>query len=108
MERPIEEYLKGKDNIGIYRAKNNNRKMFSDKAKEYLGVPFDLKYTLDDEETLYCTQLVKVVIRETRTPIRLKTKYAEREKKEVLLPDSISNSDDFEEIRYVEKSGKLR
>jgi len=107
MERPIEEYLKGKDNIGIYRAKNNNRKMFSNKAKEYLGVPFDLKYTLDNEEKLYCTQLVKVVIRETHTPIHLKTTYAEREKKDIILPDSISSSDDFEEIRYVETPGRM-
>jgi len=108
MERPIEEYLTGKDNIGIYRAKNNNRKMFSNKAKEYLGVPFDLKYTLDNEEELYCTQLVKVVIRETHTPIQLKATYVEREKKDIILPDSISGSDDFEEIRYVEKRGKFQ
>jgi len=108
MERPIEEYLKGKDSIGIYRAKSRNRKMFSDKALEYLGIPFDFNYTLANEEELYCTQLVKIVIRETHTPIQLKTTYVEREKKDIILPDSISGSDDFEEIKYVEKPGKIQ
>jgi hypothetical protein len=108
MERPIEEYLNGKDSIGIYRAKSKNRKMFSDKALDYVGVPFDFKYTLDNEDELYCTQLVNVVIRETHTSIQLKTTYVEREKKDIILPDSISGSDDFEEIRYIEKRAKIQ
>jgi len=101
MERPIEEYLTGKDSVGIYRAKNKNRKFFSDKALEYLGIPFDFKYTLDNEKELYCTQFIQVVLRESNTSIKLKTTYIEREKKDIIMPDSISASKDFEEIRYV-------
>jgi hypothetical protein len=103
MEKALEEYLQDKSNIGIYRAKQNNRKSYSSKAVEYLGVPFDYKYTLDDEKELYCTQFMQVVLRETNTPITLKATYVKREGKDIILPDSISSSDAFEEIRYIEK-----
>jgi len=103
MEKALEEYLRDKSNIGIYRAKRNNRKLYSSKAIEYLGVPFDYKYTLDNEKELYCTQFVQVVLRETNTPVKLKLTYEKREGKNIILPDSISNSDDFEEIIYIER-----
>ena len=103
MEIPMDEYLQNKSNIGIYRAKSNNRKAYSNKAVEYIGVPFNYKYKLDNEKELYCTQLIQVVLRETNTPIKLKITYIEREEKDIILPDSISSSDDFEEIKYVKK-----
>jgi len=106
MERPIEEYLRGKDSIGIFRAKSNKRKMISNKALEYLGIPFDFTYRLDNEEKLYCTQFIQVVLRESNTSIKLRITYVEREKKGIIMPDSISSSDDFEEIRYIEKREK--
>jgi len=107
MERPIEEYIKGKNIIGIYRAKSKNRKMFSGKAREYLGIPFDFKYTLDNEEKLYCTQFIQIVLRETNTPVKLRKTYLRREGKDIILPDSISSSDDFEEIRYIEMGSRV-
>jgi len=102
MEKPIEEYLRNKCNIGIYRAKRNNRRTYSKKAAEYIGVPFDFKFSLDNEKELYCTQLIQVVLRETNTPIKLRLTYVKNEDGEVILPDSISRSDDFKEIIYVE------
>jgi hypothetical protein len=102
-EKILEEYIQDKNNIGIYRAKRNNRKLYSGKAMEYIGVPFDYKYTLDNERELYCTQFVQVVLRETNTRIQLKKTYVKREGKDVILPDSISSSDDFEEIKYIER-----
>jgi len=107
MDKPIEEYLQNKSNIGIYRAKRNNRKAYSAKAMEYLGVPFDFKFTLDNEDELYCTQFIQVVLRETNTPVKLRLTYVKQESKDIILPDSISSSDDFEEIRYIEKRGKV-
>jgi len=107
-EKPIEEYLRNKSNIGIYRANRNNRKAYSAKAMEYLGVPFDFKFTLDNEDELYCTQFIQVVLRETNTPVKLRLTYIKQEGKDIILPDSISSSDDFEEIRYVEKRGKIQ
>jgi hypothetical protein len=102
-EKTLEDYIQDKNNIGIYRAKRNNRKLYSCKAMEYIGVPFDYKYTLDNERELYCTQFVQVVLRETNTGIQLRKTYVKREGKDIILPDSISSSDDFDEIRYIER-----
>jgi hypothetical protein len=108
MKISLEEYLEDKNNIGIYRAKSKKRNAYSAKALEYLGIPFDYKYTLDNENELYCTQLIQVVLRETNSHICLIPTYVQKEKKEIILPDAISASENFMEIKYVEKKNFIK
>jgi hypothetical protein len=108
MQISLEEYLENKNNIGIYRAKSKKRNAYSAKALEYLGTPFDYKYTLENENELYCTQLLQAVLRETNSHIRLKPAYVPKEKKEIILPEAISASGNFMEIKYMEKNNFIK
>jgi hypothetical protein len=103
VEIQLDDFIKNKSAVGIFRFKKRSRALFSDKALEYLGVPFNFEYDINDEKSFYCTQLIQVVLRETHTPVQLPLTYIEKEKKDILMLDSISGSDNFEEILYYEK-----
>jgi len=104
IEQNLEDFLENKTAIGIYRMERKDKFRLSDKALEYLGTPFNSYFNSDDESGLYCTQFINVVLRETDMPVRLPLTYVERERKNIYMPESISSSENFKEIIYVEKN----
>ena len=97
-EDSLESFLKDSSMIGIFRTNDVDGHLISNVAFEYIGVPFDWNFDLDDVHELYCTELIYVVLKDLESKIQLK-KIFKNEIDKIIVPlDAISNSIDFTEI----------
>jgi uncharacterized protein YycO len=67
-DTPLEEYInRGRDeSIDVYRVKKEYTKhlpLFIEKSARYLGRPYDMRFSLDDEY-IYCSELVYKAFRD--------------------------------------------
>ena len=92
--------------VGIYRAKGVDGGLVSRTAAEYLGVPFDWHFDMEDESKLYCTELLFVVFRRLAPEMELGTVYIGTLNKKVIPLESVSNSDRFEEVYCIAAKNK--
>ena len=100
-EVSLEEFLQLALAIGIYRANFIEGSLLSDTALEYKGRPFDWNFDLNEENKLYCTELLYVILKRVAPDRTLKTRYIQWIGKDIILVDAISESDDFEEILVI-------
>jgi len=100
-EVSLEKFLKVAYEIGVFRAKSTEGTLISDKATEYVGRPFDWDFDLNDESKIYCTELLYAILKHVSPEHNVTTMYLDVISKEVVPLDSISNSEDFEEIIYL-------
>ena len=101
-ETPLEKFLQSAINAGIFRTKSVDGALISAKAAEYLGRPFDWNFNLSDDSKIYCTELLYVVIKSVAPEIELNTLYLDSVNLDVLPLDSVSNSDYFDELLFIE------
>jgi hypothetical protein len=97
----LKDFLKIARAVGIYRIKNINGSIISDEAIKYKGFPFDWKFDLTEEDAIYCTELLYVVLKHIKPDMVLKTTLIEEVDRQIIPLDAISNSDDFIEVLYV-------
>jgi hypothetical protein len=97
----LKDFLKIARAIGIYRIKNINGSIISNEAIKYKGLPFDWKFDLTEENAIYCTELLYVVLKHIKPDMVLKTTLIEEVDRQILPLDAISNSDDFIEVLYI-------
>ena len=97
-EEPLEDFLQWSRAIGIYRVGNICGIEISNLSIEYIGIPFDWRFDLTDETTMYCTELIKVIFGRLNPEIVLSTVFVKELGREIIPLESISNSEFFEEI----------
>jgi len=100
-EEPLEDFYAIARAIGIYRSKDIDGYLVSNMAIEYLGVPFDWQFDSEDESKLYCTELIHVVLKRLNPASGLKKTFVKTLNKEIIPLESISRSDNFSEIYYL-------
>jgi hypothetical protein len=100
-EEPLSDFISVATAVGIYRIKNLDGKLLSEIAPEYVGIPFDWQFDLDDQSKLYCTELLQIILQRVKPDLVLtRAKFGGFEK--IVIPlEAVSNSEDFEEIYYL-------
>jgi hypothetical protein len=94
-EEPLEDFLKIARAVGIYRTNNLDGHIISQIALEYLGIPFDWQFDLNDDTKIYCTELLYVILKRVMSDIQLDTIYVKELKKNIIPLEAISASDYF-------------
>jgi hypothetical protein len=99
-EVDLDEFLKIAKAIGIYRINDYDGKIISSTAMGYIGYPFDWKFDLEDENKIYCTELLYVIVKKIAPEIELQRTFQKELKKEIIPLEACSNSDYFTEILF--------
>jgi uncharacterized protein YycO len=102
-EVTLRNFLDSARSIGIYRLKNHDGTLISQSAMEYTGRPFDWQFDLTNDDKIYCTELLYAALKQAAPEIELKKIFLKELGKEIVPPESCSNSEYFEEVFY----GKL-
>ena len=100
-EIQIEKFIEIARAIGIYRINDIERNEISNLALEYLGVPFDWQLDMEDAATLYCTELLYVILKRVNPEIHLDTIFVSNIGKNVIPLEAISNSKLFTEVYFM-------
>jgi uncharacterized protein YycO len=99
-EISLKDFLKNAQKIGIYRLKAIEGKVVSDTALEYIGLPFDWQFDMEDNSKLYCTELLYVILRKLNPDIALNKVWIKEIGKNIIPLDVCSQSEYFTEIGY--------
>ena len=99
-EQAFDDFVKIARAIGIYRTRNINGIQISNTVIEYLDIPFDWKFNMDDESEIYCTELLYLILKRIKPEIELKTIYIKELGKEIIPLEAISDSEYFSEIFF--------
>ena len=99
-EVPLDEFLQVARRIGIYRINNSDAGKISQTAIDYVGIPFDWQFDMDDESKLYCTELLYVILKRIMPDIKLDTVHYKKSEKEIIPLEAVSNSEYFSEIYF--------
>ena len=100
-EEPLDDFLKVARAIGIYRIIHLDGNKISSMAMEYIGVPFDWKFDMNDVSELYCTELLYIILKQLMPALELNTIYIKELGKDVIPIDSVSNSEIFTEMYFM-------
>jgi len=99
-EIPLNDFLKCAQKIGIYRLKNIEGEIISDTALEYIGLPFDWQFDMEDNSKLYCSELLFVILKKIDPNIELNKVFVKEIGKNIIPLDVCSQSEYFTEIEY--------
>jgi hypothetical protein len=100
-EAPLDEFIKIARAIGIYRVNDIDGSQISNLAVEYLGIPFDWKFDLNDKSKIYCTELLYIILKRITPEIELNTVYVREIGRDIIPLDAVSKSSHFTEIYYI-------
>jgi len=99
-EVSLNDFLMCAQKIGIYRLKTIEGKIVSDTALEYVGVPFDWQFDMEDDSKLYCSELLYVILKKIDKDIVLNKVFIKEIGKNIIPLDVCSQSEYFMEIGY--------
>jgi len=99
-EEPLLDFLKIASNVGVFRTNDADGSKISDKAIEYVGVPYDWSLDMLDDSRIYCTELIYLVLKRIDPSINLNTIYVPLFRKEIIPIEAISNSEHFTEVFF--------
>jgi hypothetical protein len=99
-EVSLHDFLGIARSIGIYRIKNYDGKLISQSAAEYKGRSFDWQFDLANDDKLYCTELLYVILKRVAPEIQLEKIFLKEIGREIVPLEACSNSGHFEEILY--------
>ena len=100
-EESLADFIKHARAIGIYRINDIDASQISKFAIEYLGMPFDWRFDKQDNTSMYCTELLYVILRRIAPEMELKTIYVRMLGRYVIPLEAISNSEKFTEIYLI-------
>jgi hypothetical protein len=86
---------------GVYRAKGVDGSLISRTAASFAGRPFDWKFDMEDEASIYCTELLYAVMRRIAPEIRLATVFQKELGKTIIPPEACTQPEYFTEVLYV-------
>jgi len=101
-EQSFSDFLKIARAAGIYRMKDIDGSQISDKALDYINVPFDWQFDNSDETKIYCTELLYVILKQLKPEIELSETYVKEWGRYIIPLEAISNSDFFNEVCFVD------
>jgi hypothetical protein len=99
-EVSLQEFLNIARAIGVYRSKDIEGRLIANTALAYKGRPFDWKFDLLEENTIYCSELLYVILKQIAPAVHLETVFQKEIGKEILPLESVSRSEYFEEVYY--------
>jgi len=99
-ETDLDEFLDIALAVGIYRLNDFDGGMISSEALNFIGYPFDWNFNLDDENRIYCTELLHRILKIIAPEIRLITVFQKEINKEIIPLEAVSNSEYFSEIFF--------
>jgi hypothetical protein len=99
-EVPLKDFLKIAKSIGIYRLRTFEGAKISDMALEYKGRPFDWQFDMNEENTLYCSELLYVILRKLSPEIELNLVWLKEIGKYIIPLEVCSQSKYFIQIGY--------
>jgi len=102
-EVSLNDFLKHAQKIGIYRLRSIEGEVVSDTALEYIGFPFDWQFDMEDNNKLYCSELLFVTLKKIDQKIVLNKVFIKEIGKNIIPLDVCSQSEYFTEIGYWEK-----
>jgi hypothetical protein len=102
-ETGLQDFLNIAKSIGIYRFNNIRRNDISDEAVKLVNRPFDWNFDSNEEESVYCTELLFIIINHLSFNIDLSTIYLENLNREIIPLDSCYDSRYFSEILYIKR-----
>jgi len=103
-EVPLKEFLKIAQRVGIYRIRSLEGYKISDMALEYKGRPFDWKFDMEEDNNLYCSELLYVILKRLEPNITLNIIWLNNIKKNIIPLDICSQKEYFIEVGYWEKT----
>jgi len=102
----LESFLKEAMSVGIFKFKYADASQISDKSLDYLDRPFDWGFDASNDKRIYCSELMHVILKDIAPEHVLTAVYLESIGKDVIPLDSISASDMFEELFFLEIDNK--
>ena len=97
-EVSLNDYLWHTISAGLYRVNNIDGALISDTAIEFLGRPFDWDFDMEEDEKLYCSELLYVVLKKIDPNIKLNTFWDGKAGKYVIPMDVYLQKEYFTEI----------
>jgi hypothetical protein len=105
-EVSLEEFLDIALAVGVYRAKGIEGNRIAETAMFFIGRPFDWQFNMDEEDALYCTELLYAIIRRLAPEVQLKTIFQKELAKTIIPLDACTRSKDFTEVFYIAAATK--
>ena len=99
-EVSLEEFILVAKAVGIYRANFIDGADLSNAALEFIGLPFDWNFNLNDRTAIYCTELLSAVLDRIAPEVEIKTMFIKELGRDIIPLESISNSNNFTEIFF--------
>ena len=99
-EEPLSDFLRIASKVGVFRAINTDGSKISDIAVEYIGVPYDWALDMLCDESVYCTELIYLVLKRVNPTIVLNTMYVPLFGHHIIPIDAITTSEHFKEVFY--------
>ncbi|MCL2443794.1 MAG: hypothetical protein FWD13_10085 [Treponema sp.] len=99
-EVTLGKFLSHALSAGIYRVNNIDGALISDAAVEYVGCPFDWDFDKDEDEKIYCSELLYAVLKKLDPSIKLNTTWISRVNKYVVPIDVYLQTEYFTQIGY--------
>ena len=103
-EVPLKDFLQNAQRVGIYRSKAIQGGKISDTALAYVGRPFDWQFDMDDDNKLYCSELLYVVLKKLDPSIELNKIWLKEMGKYIIPLDVVSQSEYFTEVGYWDRN----
>lgn len=97
-EVSLSDYLWHTLSAGVYRINNIEGALISDTAMEFIGRPFDWDFNMDEDEKLYCSELLYVVLKKINPDIKLNTSWDKKAGRYVIPMDIYLQKEYFTEI----------
>jgi hypothetical protein len=102
-EVPLKAFLSIARSIGIYRLINIDGNIISDRAVEFKGRPFDWQFDMDEDDKLYCSELLYAILKKLSPDIKLHVVWLKEIGKNIVPIDICSQSEYFVQIGYWQK-----
>jgi len=99
-EVTLKDFLKNAQSIGVYRSRTIIGETISDTALEYIGRPFDWQFDMEEDNNLYCSELLYVILKKLDTNIELNKIWLKEIGKNIIPLDVCSQSEYFIEVGY--------
>jgi hypothetical protein len=99
-EVTLKDFLKNAQSIGIYRSRTITGEAISDTALKYIGRPFDWQFDMEEDNNLYCSELLYVILKKLDTNIELNKIWLKEIGKNIVPIDVCSQPEYFIEVGY--------
>jgi hypothetical protein len=106
-EVSLEEFLEIAIAAGVYRARDIAGSDISEAAAFFKGRPFDWQFDMDEDNTIYCTELFYAVVKRIAPEIQIKTVFQKELSKNIIPLEACTQSEHFAEVFYITAKGVL-